>query len=94
MSTGFQLETKLKQAIDQIFGEQAYFYNEQYIVKPACDKRTQFLLHKDSDSLRNPPAYVSFWIALDDITRNNGGLQVIPCETLEQTHVTHMNTLQ
>ena len=65
--------------------------NEQYILKPPCrnktmrngsDKTTAFQWHRDYDSVKDKCRnslypYVSVWIALNDMTLNNGCLFIL-----------------
>lgn len=73
-----------RDVVTQLLGERYYFYNEQYIIKPAGhDQATEFPLHRDSDSAKTDSAYISLWVALDEITSENGGLFVVPYETMQ-----------
>ena len=85
---------KLKTILTRILGEDIYLLNEQYIVKPPCnnnnnnnnnnnEKTTAFQWHRDYDSLKHKCKktmypYVSVWIALNDMTLNNGCLFILP----------------
>lgn len=65
---------------------EVYLFNEQYIVKPSrSGAASSFLWHRDGDWLCTDEVgidaadvcYLSVWVALDDVTRDNGCLQVI-----------------
>lgn len=64
-------------------GENAYLHNEQFVVK-MTDKATTFAWHQDSGySVFNGGAeehnpYITFWIALDDMSSKNGTISVLP----------------
>lgn len=64
-------------------GEIAYLHNEQFVVK-LTDRATSFAWHQDSGySVFNGGAerhnpYVTFWIALDDMSSENGTISVLP----------------
>ncbi|MBI1281681.1 MAG: phytanoyl-CoA dioxygenase family protein [Anaerolineaceae bacterium] len=63
-----------------ILGDEAYLYNEQYVVKVA-DVGTKFGWHQDSgyiDHYHDP--FLTCWVALDDMTVENGTLYVLPYE--------------
>lgn len=64
-------------------GDIAYLHNEQFVVK-MTDTATSFAWHQDSGysvyqggSARHTP-YVTFWIALDDMSNANGTISVLP----------------
>ncbi|GLI71116.1 hypothetical protein VaNZ11_016183 [Volvox africanus] len=64
--------------------EGPYLFNEQFIVKPSCSSSAAaFGWHRDSDWCRGRQEYeyspyVSVWVALDDMTADNGALAVLP----------------
>lgn len=63
-------------------GEEAYFYGDQFVVKLA-EQGMSFAWHQDSGYLREvAPDYslenLSCWIALDDMSEENGALWVLP----------------
>ena len=78
--------------VSYIFGPSAsiFLLNENYIVKPPLSGRQSiFPWHADSDydsQYKNIP-YVSCWIALDDISSENGCLFVKKYETAVDIHV-------
>ena len=64
-------------------GNTAYLHNEQFVVK-MTDTETSFAWHQDSGysvyqggAARHPP-YITFWIALDDMSVANGTISVLP----------------
>lgn len=59
-------------------GEQAYMFREQYVIKGA-DPDTSFAWHQDSGYVHeNHDPYLTCWIALDDITDQNGPVFLLP----------------
>jgi len=64
-------------------GDTAYLHNEQFVVK-MMDNETSFAWHQDSGysvyqggaSIHQP--YITFWIALDDMSVANGTISVLP----------------
>lgn len=64
-------------------GNTAYLHNEQFVVKKS-DSDTAFAWHQDSGysvysggAARHEP-YLTFWIALDDMSESNGTISVLP----------------
>ena len=62
----------------QLLGPQAYLFNEQVVVK-APQHGDSFAWHQDSGYIRfaHRP-YLTLWCALDDSTRDNGTVELIP----------------
>lgn len=59
-------------------GEQAYLFWEQYVIK-AGDPDTTFSWHQDSGYVHeNHAPYLTCWIALDDVTEENGSVYLLP----------------
>jgi hypothetical protein len=65
-----------------------YFFNEHFVVKPAQSDDTAFAWHTDAQEQlmmclqpADTTAYLSLWIALDDMTQENGTLCVLPRAT-------------
>ncbi len=59
-------------------GDDVYLFNEQYVVK-AADTDTKFSWHQDSGYISHYHApYLSCWVALDDMTEENGTIYVLP----------------
>ena len=59
-------------------GDNAYLFNEQYVVK-AADTDTKFAWHQDSGYVGHyHRAYLSCWCALDDMSIENGTIYVLP----------------
>lgn len=59
-------------------GDDAYLFWEQYVIK-AGDPETSFAWHQDSGYVHedhNP--YLTCWIALDDVTEENGSVYLLP----------------
>lgn len=59
-------------------GDNAYLFNEQYVVK-AADSDSKFNWHQDSGYVGHYHApYLSCWCALDDMSVENGTIYVLP----------------
>ena len=59
-------------------GDEAYLFWEQYVIK-AGDPNTAFAWHQDSGYVHEDHApYVTCWIALDDVTEENGSVYLLP----------------
>lgn len=59
-------------------GDNAYLFNEQYVVK-AAEVGTKFGWHQDSGYVGHyHKPYLSCWCALDDMTEANGTVYVLP----------------
>ncbi|WP_154795918.1 phytanoyl-CoA dioxygenase family protein [Occultella kanbiaonis] len=59
-------------------GDDAYLFWEQYVLK-AGDPDTAFAWHQDSGYVHeNHEPYLTCWIALDDVTEENGSVYLLP----------------
>lgn len=59
-------------------GPDAYMFWEQYVIK-AGDPDTTFAWHQDSGYVHEDHApYLTCWIALDDVTEENGSVYLLP----------------
>ncbi len=59
-------------------GEEAYLFWEQYVIK-ASDPDTSFAWHQDSGYVHEDhEPYLTCWIALDDVTEENGAVYLLP----------------
>ena len=59
-------------------GEEAYLFWDQYVVK-GTDKDSSFSWHQDSGFVSmDCPMYLTCWIALDDVTLENGTVYLLP----------------
>ena len=59
-------------------GDTGYLFNEQYVVK-AAERGMTFGWHQDSGFIEYPhAAYLTCWIALDDVTETNGTVYLLP----------------
>jgi ectoine hydroxylase-related dioxygenase (phytanoyl-CoA dioxygenase family) len=59
-------------------GDTVYLFNEQYVVK-AAERGMKFGWHQDSGFIEyRHPAYLTCWIALDDVTAANGTVYLLP----------------
>lgn len=74
---------KAAKICQETIGESAYLHNEQFVVK-MTDTATSFAWHQDSGysvyqggAAQHIP-YVTFWIALDDMSSANGTISVLP----------------
>lgn len=81
-------DTTLHSLLHAILGEHVYLYNDQYIFKPAGSSESAFMWHRDSEGCSAEGGdctytpYISLWVALDDMTDDNGTLTVLPCSHL------------
>ncbi|MEU2250988.1 phytanoyl-CoA dioxygenase family protein [Streptomyces sp. NPDC019224] len=61
-----------------VLGPDAYLFWEQYVIK-AADKDTSFAWHQDSGYVHEDhEPYLTCWIALDDVTEENGAVYLLP----------------
>ena len=59
-------------------GDEAYLFWEQYVIK-AGDPNTAFAWHQDSGYVHEDhEPYLTCWIALDDVTEENGSVYLLP----------------
>jgi len=59
-------------------GDEAYLFWEQYVIK-AGDPDTAFAWHQDSGYVHEDhDPYLTCWIALDDVTEENGSVFLLP----------------
>lgn len=64
----------MEQICRRVLGENAYLFWEQYVIK-AGDPDTTFAWHQDSGYVHeNHTPYLTCWIALDDVTEENGSV--------------------
>lgn len=62
----------------RVLGDDAYLFWEQYVIK-AGDPDTTFAWHQDSGYVHeNHTPYLTCWIALDDVTEENGSVYLLP----------------
>lgn len=85
------LSERIQSIVHAVIPEDARLFNEQYIVKPShSGSAGAFGWHRDCDSLSEmgirpeDVMYVSLWIALDDVTEENGCLVVRPMTGSEE----------
>lgn len=61
-----------------VLGENAYLFWEQYVIK-ASDPDSAFMWHQDSGYVHEDHSpYLTCWIALDDVTEENGSVYLLP----------------
>ena len=66
------------QICEATLGKDAYLFWEQYVIK-AGDPDTSFAWHQDSGYVHEDhDPYVTIWIALDDVTLENGPVYLLP----------------
>lgn len=74
---------KMAEVCRSTIGDTAYLHNEQFVVK-MTDANTSFAWHQDSGysvfqgGAAPHKAYVTCWIALDDMSSENGTISVLP----------------
>ena len=74
----FLCSNLMAQIAQAALGDTVYLFNEQYVVK-AAEKGTQFSWHQDSGFIDYAhQAYLTCWIALDDVTEANGTVYLLP----------------
>ncbi|GLZ29574.1 hypothetical protein Lesp02_17640 [Lentzea sp. NBRC 105346] len=61
-----------------VLGDEAHLFNEQYVVK-AAEQGMKFGWHQDSGFVDYPHRpYLTCWVALDDVTEENGTVYLLP----------------
>lgn len=68
----------MEEICTSVLGPESYLFWEQYVIK-AADPDTRFAWHQDSGYVHeDAPAYLTCWIALDDVTEENGSVYLLP----------------
>lgn len=76
--TSFLFSALMADVARATLGDNAYLFNEQYVVK-AAEVGTKFGWHQDSGYVGHyHTPYLSCWCALDDMTEANGTIYVLP----------------
>jgi ectoine hydroxylase-related dioxygenase (phytanoyl-CoA dioxygenase family) len=74
----FLFGSTMAQICRAVLGEDAYLFWEQYVIK-AADPDTSFAWHQDSGYVHEDhEPYLTCWIALDDVTEENGSVYLLP----------------
>jgi ectoine hydroxylase-related dioxygenase (phytanoyl-CoA dioxygenase family) len=74
----FLFSDTVRQILQATIGDDAYLFWEQYVIK-AGDPDTAFSWHQDSGYVHEDhEPYVTIWIALDDVTEENGPVHLLP----------------
>ena len=74
----FLFSDTMAQICKATLGEDAYLFWEQYVIK-AADPDTSFAWHQDSGYVHEDhEPYLTCWIALDDVTEENGSVYLLP----------------
>lgn len=74
----FLFSETIRQICRATIGDDAYLFWEQYVIK-AGDPDTAFSWHQDSGYVHEDhEPYVTVWIALDDVTADNGPVHLLP----------------
>jgi ectoine hydroxylase-related dioxygenase (phytanoyl-CoA dioxygenase family) len=74
----FLLSNLMAQIAKATLGDNVYLFNEQYVVK-AAERGMKFGWHQDSGFIPYAhQAYLTCWIALDDVTEANGTVYLLP----------------
>jgi ectoine hydroxylase-related dioxygenase (phytanoyl-CoA dioxygenase family) len=75
-----------------VLGPHAYQFVEQYVIKCA-DRESAFSWHQDSGYVHeNHRPYLTCWIALDDVTEENGCVYLLPYPRVGiRTYVKHFH---
>lgn len=75
---GFLFSDTMADICRAILGPEAYLFGEQYVIK-AGDAGSAFAWHQDSGYVHEDhQPYLTCWIALDDITEDNGPVYLLP----------------
>jgi ectoine hydroxylase-related dioxygenase (phytanoyl-CoA dioxygenase family) len=75
---GFLFGETMANICGATLGADAYLFCEQYVIK-AADPNTAFGWHQDSGYVHEDHApYLTCWIALDDVTKANGPVYLLP----------------
>ncbi len=75
---------KCAEVCKSTIGPSAFLHNEQFVVKMESDEGTSFAWHQDSGysvyngGTEKHDPFVTFWIALDDMSFENGTISVLP----------------
>ncbi len=76
--TSFIFSDLMAEVCHATLGDEAYLFNEQYVVK-AAEVGMKFGWHQDSGYVGHyHRPYLSCWCALDDMTEENGTVYVLP----------------
>jgi ectoine hydroxylase-related dioxygenase (phytanoyl-CoA dioxygenase family) len=74
----FLFSETMREICQATLGENAYLFWEQYVIK-AADPDTAFAWHQDSGYVHEDhEPYLTCWIALDDVTEENGSVYLLP----------------
>ena len=74
----FLFSDTMAQICEATLGDDAYLFWEQYVIK-AGDPDTAFAWHQDSGYVHEDhEPYLTCWIALDDISEENGAVYLLP----------------
>ena len=74
------LGQKMKDIVQKILGEESYLFLEQFVVK-GPKTGGAFAWHQDSGYIPyEHPVYLSCWLALDDVSIENGTVYMLPIE--------------
>ncbi|KAB7892666.1 phytanoyl-CoA dioxygenase family protein [Poseidonibacter ostreae] len=68
---------KILDCLESVLGENIYLYDNSMVYKPK-GKRNGVPWHQDFISRPEEPQKIIVWMALDDVTKENGTVQVIP----------------
>jgi ectoine hydroxylase-related dioxygenase (phytanoyl-CoA dioxygenase family) len=73
-------------------GPDAFFFGEQYVIK-CGDRASAFSWHQDSGYIHEDhKPYLTCWIALDDVTEDNGSVYLLPYSRAGiRTYVKHVD---
>lgn len=74
----FLFSDLMAQVVRATVGPEAYLFVDQFVVKMA-EVGMKFAWHQDSGYVGHPhPEYLSAWVAMDDMTEENGTIYVLP----------------
>lgn len=93
---GFLFSDLMADVCRSTLGPNAFLFWEQYVIK-AADKGMKFSWHQDSGYVGHPyhQPYLTCWIALDDVTEENGTVYILPYSQCGiRTYVQHIKDAQ
>ena len=74
----FLFSNLMADVVGGLVGPEAYLFVDQFVVKMA-EVGMKFAWHQDSGYVGHPhPEYLSAWVAMDDMTEENGTIYVLP----------------
>ena len=81
---------KMAEVVQKTVGDEAYLFLDQYVVK-AADHGMKFSWHQDAGYIKHSRVkpYLTCWIALDDMTEQNGTVYILPFSRAGSKELVH-----